>query len=130
MAPHTLLISRGTGLQGQPCSRRQVLLLPQVELPVQVLAWICSCPPDAVTATRVGPIWLAHGGLWAEERCEPSLVWPLLGGAVIHGKATGMRPDRHSGGWQGLSEHQAEQASSLLWRYGLPLGSYAIEAVA
>ncbi|MCP9841439.1 hypothetical protein KBY93_12460 [Synechococcus sp. J7-Johnson] len=130
MAPHTLLITRATDPKGRPFSHRQVLVMPEAELPAPVLAWICCCPTGAVTATRIGPIWLAHGGLWGEEHSEPSFHWPLLGGTIIHGRACAIVPDHHSGGWQALSEHQAHHADGILWRYGLPLMPSLQEAAA
>lgn len=131
MAPHTLLLTRKAGQRGQlPSTCFQVLPVPEAELPAPVLAWICGCPADAVTATRIGPIWLAHGGLWAEEHSEPSFIWPLLGAATIHGQACGITPDRERGGWQALSQEQAEHARRILWRYGLPLLPALSEAAA
>lgn len=111
-----------------PHTRFQVLVVPTSELPAHVLAWFCGCPVDAVTASRVGPIWLAHGGLWAEQHCQPSYYWPLLGGSLIHGRAAGICPDPVSGGWQALSEQQAEHARSVLWRFGMALPSAAVVA--
>lgn len=118
MAPHILMIQRTTLPWSDHAygSIKSQLIHDEV-MPAELLAWFCQCPLDAITAWRVGPIWIAHGGEWAERHELESFRWPHLGGSVIHGKAIGVMPDQHMGGWRALTEGEADRALVVLWRF-------------
>jgi hypothetical protein len=129
MAPHTLLIDRDEstapaagGRVAWPRIKR--VIAHQWEMGRLDLAWLCFCPPEAVRITRVGPVYLAHGGDWAYGRELESLRWKLLypSPLSIRGKAVAVRPDRERPGcWRALSEWEAINAERVLRAHGLML---------
>ena len=94
---------------------------PEPVLGPELLCWLCFCPPEALTISKIGPIVVAHGGTWAKARELESLHWPLLGGTAIHGKAVGLSRQQRDGEHEALSESEALHAQRILWRHSSAL---------
>jgi hypothetical protein len=90
---------------------------PEPVLGPELLCWLCFCPPEALTISKIGPIVVAHGGAWAKARELESLHWPLLGGTAIHGKAVGLSRQQRDGEHEALSESEALHAQRVLARH-------------
>jgi len=116
MAPQILLIQRRSQLSGYSayCSIKRQIAHDESLTP-RVLTWLVQCPLQALSAWRVGSIWLAHGGEWAERHELESFRWELKGSTIIHGKAVSVMPDEITGGWRALTEGEAEHAHKDLW---------------
>ena len=130
MVPSSLLIRRHQYSQGQ-FTRIKPLPVSGWLLSPAELAGHCQCPVEALRFSRVGPVHLAHGGVWAQLECLDSLGWPLLDRPVIHGPAVAVRPllarDGFSGsefapgGWRALTPWEASNAHWVLGEYTGPL---------
>jgi hypothetical protein len=140
MVPSILLIHRhewhGHEWQGGQCTRIEPLQVEQWALSRSELAGYCGCPVAALRCSRVGPVHLAHGGVWARLEALDSLRWPFLDAPVIHGPAVAVRPVLGSGGvlrpgqdldgcgapaWRALDSWEAQNALWLLRRHVLRL---------
>ncbi|MFO7630842.1 MAG: hypothetical protein R6W06_15295, partial [Prochlorococcaceae cyanobacterium] len=124
MAPHILLIDRGESVvSGALISwpRIRSVIAHQWEMSAEMLIWLCHCPPEALTISRLGPIHIAHGGSWAQSQELESLRWGYLDRPLIHGKAVGIRPDPCNGGWRALSSWEASNAQRVLSEHGSPI---------
>jgi hypothetical protein len=97
MVPSMLLVHRHQW-QGGQCTRIEPQPVEQWELSRFELAGFCGCPLRALGFSRVGPVHLAHGGVWARLEALDSLRWPFLDAPVIHGPAVAVRPVVGSGG--------------------------------
>ena len=125
MAPHTLLIDRGERISPSislAWPRIRSVIAHQWELELADLAWICRCPPEAITISRCGPIHIAHGGLWARARELESLRWALVDPLVISGTAMAIRPDHERPGcWRALTSWEASNALLVLQARSEPI---------
>lgn len=124
MAPHILLIDRGESVvSGALISwpRIRSVIAHQWEMSAEMLIWLCHCPPEALTISRLGPIHIAHGGSWAQSQELESLRWGYLDRPLIHGKAVGIRPDPCNGGWRALSSWEASNAQRVFSEHGSPI---------
>ncbi len=106
------------------------------ELSRSELAGFCGSPVDALRFSWVGPVHLAHGGVWARLEAFDSLRLPFLDAPLIHGPAVAVRPVFGSGGvnrpgqapsrwlaplWRALDPWEAENEVWALRRYVLLL---------
>lgn len=116
MASFLLFIERQTRpAAGASCGiRRQPAPCGQISR--ELLAWLCFCPEPALEVSRIGPVWIAHGGDWARARELESFHWPHLGGTRIHGKAVAVGRGSH-GCWAAFSEAEALRSQSVLLRH-------------
>ena len=133
MVPSILLIHRhewqgGHEWPGGQVTRIEPLQVEQWALSRSELAGFCGCPVAALRLSRVGPVYLAHGGAWARLEALDSLRWPLLEAPVIHGPAVAVRPvlgsgglNRHAPAWRALEPWEVENALGVLRRHALPL---------
>lgn len=130
MVPASLLICRHEYKHGQ-FSRIDPLKVSGWLLSPSELAEHCCCPVEALRFSRVGPVFLAHGGGWAQLEALDSLRWPYLDRPVIHGPAVAARPllarDRFTGSefapdcWRALTPWEVSNAQWVLSEYTGPL---------
>ena len=130
VVPSSLLIRRHQYSQGQ-FTRIEPLKVSCWVLSSGELAEHCRCPVEALRFSRVGPVFLAHGGVWAQLEALDSLRWPHLDRPVIHGPAVAVRPllarDRFTGEtfapgcWRALTPWEACNAQWVLSEYTGPL---------